>query len=193
MATVSNYLFDNMTRIGEDECGLSQQNIQNSKAGSYMLTSFGASNCGMAAPISVATSQPGINYSGSHQVGIGGCNVDQSSDLFINSQENRSACKLSLMERPFCTVPYMGNGPVNPEVEAQLQQGDSITTKKSAGTVSDQSFIDYTYYPLIPSIQSTVQNPSNLVEEAAAEGWIRGGLPSRDIQRDTQYFNAHKQ
>ena len=74
-----------------------------------------------------------------------------------------------------------------------LQQGDSITTKKSAGTVSDQSFIDYTYYPLIPSIQSTVQNPSNLVEEAAAEGWIRGGLPSRDIQRDTQYFNAHKQ
>jgi hypothetical protein len=193
MATVSNYLFDNMTRIGEDECGLSQQNIQNSNAGNYMLTSFGAANCGMGAPITMATSQPGINYSGSHQVGIGGCNIDQNSELLINSQGNRTACKLSLSERPFSTVPYMGRGPVNPEVESQLQQSESNVNKKSANTISDQSFIDYTYYPLIPSIQSTVQNPSNLVEEAAAEGWIRGGLPSRDIKRDTQYFNSHKQ
>ena len=193
MATVSNYLFDNMTRIGEDECGLSQQNIQNAKAGSYMLTSFGAANCGMGAPISVATSQPGINYSGSHQVGVGGCNVDQNSELLINSKANRSPCKLSLLERPFTTVPYMGKGPVNPEVEAQLQQGDMTLKKKSVNTITDQSFLDYTYDPLIPSLQSSVQNPSNLVEEAAAEGWIRGGLPSRDISRDTQYFNSQKQ
>lgn len=191
MATVRNYLFDNMTRIGEDECGLSQQNIQSTNAENYMLTSFNAANCGMGTPISIATSQPGINYSGSHQVGIGGCNIDQNSDLFINSQENRPVCKLSLSERPFSTVPYMGRGPVNPEVESQLQQSESSVNKKSANTISDQSFIDYTYYPLIPSLQSTVQNPSNIVEESAAEGWIRGGLPSRDIKRDTQYFNSH--
>ena len=35
----------------------------------------------MSNPINFATSQPFINYTGSHEVGIGGCNIDTNSNL----------------------------------------------------------------------------------------------------------------
>jgi hypothetical protein len=42
-------------------------------------------------------------------------------------------------------------------------------------------------YPLIPSIAATITNPSNLIEGVAANGWIRGGIPSRELERETRY------
>jgi len=45
--------------------------------------------------------------------------------------------------------------------------------------------------PMIPSLQATITNPSNLVEGVAAKGWIRGGLPSRELTRDSDYSVAH--
>ena len=32
---------------------------------------------------------------------------------------------------------------------------------------------------------------NNLVEGIAARGWIRGGLPTRDLIRDQDYFQRH--
>ena len=33
-----------------------------------------------------------------------------------------------------------------------------------------------------------IQNPANLCEGIAADGWIRGGLPSRELSRDPRLF-----
>ena len=44
---------------------------------------------------------------------------------------------------------------------------------------------------MIPSLEATITNPANLVEGVAAEGWIRGGLPSRELIRDKEYFDCH--
>ena len=49
----------------------------------------------------------------------------------------------------------------------------------------------YRHTPMIPSLQSTITNPANLVEGAAAEGWIRGGVPSRELTRDKDYAKTH--
>ena len=46
---------------------------------------------------------------------------------------------------------------------------------------------------MIPTLQATIQNPANLVEGVAAEGWIRGGLPSRELTRDQDYLERHGQ
>ena len=45
--------------------------------------------------------------------------------------------------------------------------------------------------PLLPSVQATIQNPHNLVEGVAAAGWIRGGLPSRELTRDQDFLERH--
>jgi hypothetical protein len=41
------------------------------------------------------------------------------------------------------------------------------------------------FEPLIKSVRDNIQAPKHLVTEVAANGWIRGGIPSRAYVRDT--------
>lgn len=191
MAYVKDFVFDNLSRIGNDNCDVSQRNLQNTTHANYMLENFFAQDCNMKRPIDLATSQPNIFFTGSHQVGVGGCNIDANSDLMIGTINTHPKCRISLMERPFLTVPYLGRGSSNPVLESQIQQGEMITNKKSIATVSEHTHLEHRHYPLIPSIANTVTNPSNLVEGVAEDGWIRGGLPSRELQKDQDYVNNH--
>lgn len=189
MASVHDYTFNQTTRIGDDQCDRSQRNVQNSEAATYMLNNFRPA-CPMSNAVEFATSQPDVNFTGSFQVGIGGCNIDQNSEL-SHTRLSRPKCKISLQERPFVTVPYLGRGKSNPMVESQLQQGDLGSNRKSVNPSSEVCYSNYTQTPMIPSLQATVSNPANLVEGVAAEGWIRGGLPSRELTRDKDYASAH--
>lgn len=54
-----------------------------------------------------------------------------------------------------------------------------------------QCYSSYLNYPLIPSIASTVTNPSNLIEGVAANGWVRGGIPSREMSREKAYASCN--
>jgi len=189
MASVYDYTFNNNTRLGDDKCDISQRNIQNSHAATYMLDNFRPA-CPMANAIDFATSQPNVNFSGSHQVGINGCNIDENSELKMVDL-TRPKCRISLFQRPFVTVPYLGRGKSNAVLESQIQQGDLANNKKSINQASEISYIAYTNTPLVPSLQATVTNPANLVEGIAAEGWIRGGLPSRELIRDQDYAKTH--
>ena len=147
-------------------------------------------SCTMANGIDFALTEPGINYKGSHQTGIGGCQIDTNSDLLID-QGMRPACKLSLYQRPFATVPYLGKGNGDAVTESQLQQGDQVINKKSVNHLAEKSYINHRYTPMIPELAASITNPANLIEGAAAEGWIRGGLPSRDLTKDQDYFTQH--
>jgi len=190
MATVSDYTFFNSSRIGDDQCGISGRDAQNNEFGTYLTTNYFENWCGMKKPIDFATSQPGIFYNGGSG-GAGGCNVNSDSKLKIGSIQTHPKCRISLYQRPFATVPFLGRGPPRPVVESRLQQGSYTTETKSCKTVTEKSFQQYTETPLVPSLQATIQNPANLVEGIAAEGWIRGGLPSREISRDRDYLSRH--
>lgn len=190
MASVHNYSFDNLTRIGDDECGINARDIQNVSQGTYSTTNYFLGMCDMKAPIDFATKQPNVFFkSGYGPCGPGGCNITDDSRLKIGSLQTHPKCKISLQQRPFITVPYLGRGPPRPILESRLQQGSSINDLKSCKTIMERDFHNET--PLIPSVQATIQNPTNLVEGAAAEGWIRGGLPSRELTRDQDYLERH--
>jgi hypothetical protein len=188
MAYIRGYTFDNLSRIGNDSCDLSQRNVQNLDSANYMLANFFSTDCQMERPIAFATSQPNVFFKGGHQTGFGGCNIDTNSDLSIGSLNTHSKSKLSLLERPFRTVPYLGRGKVDPNVESLLLQGDSHQNKKSINNLTEQSFMAHSNYPLLPSLAATINNPVNYVEGAAADGWVRGGVPSRELIRDQEYL-----
>ena len=188
MASVYDYTFNQLTRIGDDSCDKSQRNVQNANASTYMLNQF-RPDCPMSNAMDFALSQPNVNYTGSYQLGIGGCNVDESSDLIMSSL-SRPRCKLSLTQRPFLTVPFLGRGNSNPVLESQIQQGDLANNRKSLTNLTEVSHIKYSNVPMIPSLQASVTNPANLIEGVAAEGWIRGGLPSRDLVKDNDYTKS---
>ena len=79
MANVSSYTFDNMSRIGNDQCCISQTDIQNVASCNYSTQNYFAADCSMKNPIELATSQPGIMYNGGYNSGAGGCNINDSS------------------------------------------------------------------------------------------------------------------
>jgi hypothetical protein len=192
MASVYNYNFDNLTRIGNDTCGITAREAQNSAVGSYNTTNFFLKECGMKKPIAFATQQPSMFYNGGFgPCGAGGCNITSDSKLKIGSIQTHPKCKISLQQRPFSTVPYLGRGPARPVLEARLQQGAMINDTKSCKTITETSFGKYTSTPLLATLQATIQNPHNLVEGVAADGWIRGGLPSRELTRDQDYLERH--
>jgi hypothetical protein len=191
MANVSSYTFDNMSRIGLDDCNKSQTDIQNISSCNYMTQNFFASDCSMKNPISLATTQPGIMYNGGFNSGAGGCNIDTSSMLQIGTIQTHPRCRIDLFQRPFATVPFLGRGSVDPILEAQIQQGEAITSKRSVTRLTEKSYLKYHTTPLIPEVKQTIQNPTNLIEGMASEGWIRGGVPSRELTRDQDFYTAH--
>lgn len=189
MASIYDYTFNQMSRIGNDFTDVSERNLQNVNAANYLLDNYNPS-CSMNKTISFATSQPDVNYSSGGYTST--CNIDQSSAL-ERSLLSKPKAKISLNQRLFATVPYLGRGESNVVLETQILQGvDLAINKKSVNPSSEVSYISYSNTPLIPSLHATINNPSNLIESVAAEGWIRGGVPSRELARDKDYTQVYK-
>lgn len=191
MSSINYGAFDNSTRIGSDATDLSTRSIQSMASANYMLNNFFSQDCNMSRPIEFATSQPNVFFKGGNQVGAGGCNIDENSELLIGTINTHPKCKISLLERPFKTVPFLGRGQSNPVLESNIQQGDVSNNKKSINTTTERSFIPYSNYPLLPHLETSITNPANLVEGVASDGWIRGGIPSRELQKDADYITSH--
>jgi hypothetical protein len=107
----------------------------------------------------------------------------------FGSGELHPKCKIDLFQRPFATVPYLGRGSVDPVLEAQIQQGELFTNKRSITRLPEKSYLKYTNTPLLPDIKERLSNPSYCVESVASDGWIRGGIPSRELTRDRESYN----
>jgi hypothetical protein len=191
MATYSGYTFNNLTNSKLDSCCVDQSTIQDVAACNYMTQNYFASDCSLKKPIELATSQPGIMYNGGYGSGSNGCNIDDSSKLLIGSINCHPRCQIDLFHRPFATVPYLGRGSVNPVMESQIQQGEQIVNKRSVNNLSEKSYIKYHQTPLLPAVQERITDPSKKIESIASDGWVRGGIPSRELTRDTDSFNKH--
>jgi hypothetical protein len=190
MATYSGYTFNNLSKIGLDQCNISQTDIQNVASCNYSTQNYFASDCTMKNVRELATTQPGIMYKGGFNVGAGGCNINDSSNLLIGTIQTHPRCRIDLFQRPFATVPFMGRGSVDPILEAQIQQGENITNKRSVTNLPEKSYLKYSQTPLLPDVKEKIENPAYCVESVASEGWVRGGVPSRELTRDREYYNS---
>ena len=117
------------------------------------------------------------------KLGTSSLNWSESS-LLLKTEQERPLEKLQLFQRPFHTVPYLGRGSVDPGLESQLQQGEMATDKKSVSTVMEKSFAAYSLYPTDDKMENQVKDASHTVEEAAMDGWVRGGSATREMSAD---------
>jgi hypothetical protein len=191
MAYVSDYTFNNMARIGNDGCCIDQNSIQNVASCNYTLQNYFSKDCTMKNARALATTQPCINYSGTMGSDICGSNIDDSSKLLIGGIQTHPRSRIDLFGRPFATVPYLGRGSVDPLLEAQIQQGEIVTSKRTVTRLTEKSHLKYHTTPLIPEVKQNIQNPNQMIESVASEGWVRGGLPSRELTRDRDYYTTH--
>lgn len=185
-----NYIFNSMGRIGADVTDDSQRNVSNTKFANYILSDYTSEKLSDS-HVRFATEQPTVMFSGTvHGRGLSGAVVDSDSYLMINSVNDRPLEKLQLNARPFLTVPYLGRGSCNPSIESQLLQGEMVSDKKSVNTIMEKSFTGYTLYS---SDEKLTENVSNFqVEESVMDGWVRGGMASREISYDKDFTKTNR-
>lgn len=181
MTSIYPFTFDNMARIGFDDSSFDQRNIQNMNSANYQLENF-YPNCPLNKAVEFATSQPNVFYSGGHEGGIKGCEIEKNNDLKF-THISRPACKINLVTRPFLTVPYLGRGIGDVEKEFQLKTGRFDLNRKSVNPLMENDFTDYKNYPLIDSLKTTHENSAYKIEADAMEGWVRGGLSAREYAK----------
>ena len=144
----------------------------------------------MKSALAIATAQPCVNYSGGYGLAANGCNVDDSSKLMIGTIQTHPRCRIDLFQRPFATVPFLGRGSVDPIMEAQIQQGEFVTNKRTVTRLTEKTHLKHHTVPLIPEMRARIQNPSMMIEGMASNGWVRGGVPSRELTRDKEFFRS---
>lgn len=184
MASLSPYTFHNTDRIGTDSTDQTQRNTSNTHYSNYLLTDHFSKNVSDD-HVKFAVQQPTMTFNGlTNGNGLNSNVVDDESLLLIKTEQQRALEKLQLFERPFKSVPYLGRGSCDPALESQLQQGEVSTDKKSVSTIMEKSFAAYALYPTDNKMEQRVTDVSNTVEEAALDGWIRGGASTREMSMD---------
>jgi hypothetical protein len=157
------------THTKDDNCGIEQYFKQSLAAGAYYTTNL-VPNAREVNPLAVDNL---IVYP---REGFGFNNKEIDADSVLRNQPEfkNNRCNIRPQARPFTTVP---------DVESLLLHAEQVRQGKECGTVTEQQF-DGIFVPLIPTVKDNIQNPKNLVQEVAASGWVRGGLPSRAYIRD---------
>jgi len=184
---MADYSFFNMARIGADPVDNTQRNIYNTRFSGYMLSNY-FSDSAADSHVQFATQNPTMMYYGVNGgTSFNGGLIDVDSALSIKSTQERSLEKLSLNQRPFLTVPYLGKGSCNTLLETQMILGENTHGLKSASTIMDKSFMDYALYPTDQKMEDRVKDPKYTVEEAALDGWVRGGILTRDMMNDPDF------
>jgi hypothetical protein len=178
MASLYPYTFNSTTRIRDDNSDRTQQNIMSTRHNDYMMSSY-FSDKRSDDHVNFATAQPGIMFNGSvgSSNGITANTVDIDSMLTIKNENSRTLEKLSLQQRPFLTVPYLGRGSADTALESQMMQGDVVTNKKSISTITEQSFMNNHIHPLLDN-----------VKETSLDGWIRGGVATREMMNKDKHL-----
>jgi len=186
----NSYTFDNLARINNDNNYLDERNIQNKNNLNYRLTSYN-DNSNFENTVSFALKQPNVFYkSGYSEGGINGSVIEQNNKLKLTTI-TRPDEKIVLNQRPYLTIPYLGKGIGDPDIELELKTGENISNRKTINEMSEKPNIQHNTYPMIESLKENIQNPDNLIEENAKNGWVRGGEFSRDFARSNHY-NQYK-
>lgn len=178
MSSLHPYTFNTMASLKSDAPDQTQQNLQNTRFGSYSVANY-FSGFASTSQVQFASEIPGFIVRNGFSVASG--MIDVESKLFNKIESERPSEKLQLFERAFKTVPYLGRGGGDPTLEAKLQQGQMIRDLKSVATISEKPYIDFQNYPLRDDLRSQFTNPANSVEEVAMNGWTRGGASAREM------------
>ena len=179
MSSFQTYQF---TRTFDDPCNQAVKNTESSGPGAYQTTNLvPQAPYTMSAAYQSPTVPPVAAGYGWSATGIDVDSVLRNHSIQTNSPH--APIRGRVQSRPFATVPYMGRGRGEVTLETKLTHAPIMRQGRDCATVTDQ-FFENQFTPLIPYVAANVQNPTHLIPEVAAKGWVHGGIPSRQWVRD---------
>ena len=167
-----------LTHTRDDRCGIDQYFKQSVGPGQCTTTNLVPDAKGVN-PLAV---QEYMMYA-REGFGLNNASIDSDSVLRNQPEFKSNRCLVRAQARPFLSVPYMGGGRGNPDVESLLLHSEQVREGKECGTITEMGF-DGVFTPMIPNLKENIQKSDNLITEDASPGWVRGGLPSRAYIRD---------
>jgi len=173
--------------LNNDECSVQTKERESAAYGEYILSNFRPCNedCNASSARKIADQHPQMQiHDGYGWISSGGCKVDDDSNVRLGTTVTNPKLINQLFERPYLTVPYMGNGCFYPNDESELLFSDQTGEKRSCNVLSGVSINNY-FTPMIHELEKNIQNPENLIEEE--NGWIRGGESTRKNLKEIDY------
>ena len=177
--TTVDFMFDKLSRMGDDPSVNSQRNIMNNSYSSHQLFNPYSENSVNEA-MNLATNQPNMFIKGTNAVSPFGGNISESTTLGRSIITNPNI-KISLQERPYKTIPYLGKGNIDVTVENQLKWGDTLREQKSIVRIGESSYLDLDNYPLHGYVKQSVSN------RAVVDGQWSNGINTRDMYKNKDY------
>ena len=153
--------------------------------GRYELDNMYGCECGLTNARDLQLSEPAINFNaGCGSIGEAGCLVNINTELRDEQLTNKNVIN-QLPQR--YNAGFFGKGPFNPNTESIIQSGDLTNFGGKACNVLSGVTIPNFYTPMIPRLSKEVQNPIHIIPEDNSSGWVRGGIPSREMYRQIDY------
>jgi hypothetical protein len=162
-----------------------EYDIEQSK-GSYNYVSNDHNQNNGNTLIERATCEPTINFKDG--LGKSTRNIDLDSKVTFSKVKYERKHQKQLHERPFRTMPYIGRGTHKVNDESRIISSETTRQKKQCGSMAGVSIENF-FTPLVPSILATVQNNKHIIPEDSKQDWVRGGMSTRNIIKDIDYFS----
>jgi hypothetical protein len=179
METVGFYY--NNERIGNDDVTQSQKNIMNQHQANYSL--FNPYNNDCLGSLAQSTRQPNVFVTGTYGIGPLGCNVQESTQL-QHSKNTTNNVKISLHQRSYLSVPYLGRGNVDVGRENELKFGDTFKEKKSVVQMGESAFLPLESFPL--------HDKEVMMKKSSVESGWYNGVNTRDLYKEKEYCKNNK-
>ena len=181
----------NQTSLVDDSCLQTEKNNQSVEASDYMLTNFRSCDADLVNVLNRATENKGVTVKDGFDVNRN--KIDDNTNVRFGAVESRPKCSQQLFTRPYKTVPFMGRGMVDNAEENEIKTGNATFKDRHVTKEENQErSLNNHFTPLTKNLLDNVQNPVNLVEEVNDDRWVRGGIPSRQIVKDLDYFHRSK-
>jgi hypothetical protein len=189
-------MFDNMSRLTNEDYAL--DDVENVKTTSYMLNNYISScdgkkcKCGCAngtkckkSPILFGTSQPGVFFKSGNGPSATGVDVDHDTQLTYGLKQLNRKTEYDIHQRTYLSIPYLGRGSGDSKIESMLRNGELMqSSRHTESRNGETSYIDHHLTPLQPDIKKAMV-PERFIESAYDSEWIRGGVPTRELFRDS--------
>ena len=179
----------NKASIKSDPVAVDLDIIQSKGPGNYFLDNTFGCECELKDARDVQLSQITVNFNGGvGWMGEKGCLIDndtnlrQSEDLLTNKNYINQ-----LVERPYLTTGDLTKGFFDVDTESVIRPGIIASDDRACNSLTGVTIGNY-FTPLIPKLRDEVQNIVHIIPENSMDSWVRGGLPTRQMQRNEDYL-----
>jgi hypothetical protein len=188
-SSVNDFNLYKKTSIRDDPVAIDLDIIQSQGPGNYFLNNTYGCGCELKDVRDVQLSQVTVNFNGgAGWIGEKGCLVD--TDTTLRQDYNRITNKNyihQLVERDHLTTGDLTKGFYDVDTESVIRAGNISSDDKACNSLSGVTIGNY-FTPMIPKLRDEVQNLEHIIPENSMDSWVRGGLPTRQIQRNADYL-----